>query len=61
MSSTPVTIEEWEAQKMCEGMLENLKRCSQHVLMEAKKKDQVMGGKVEARDQARFLMKGDFA
>lgn len=46
--------------KKCEDVLGNLKRCSERVVSESKKKDQVMGGKVEARDQARFLMKGHF-
>ena len=60
ISSAPITLEDWEVLKKCEDVLGNLKRCSERVVSESKKKDQVMGGKVEARDQARFLMKGHF-
>lgn len=55
ISRQPQTLEDWEVSQKCEKVLEGLRRCSERVLLEAKKKK---GSKV---GEERFMMKGDFS
>ena len=51
MAAQPITLEDWEVVQKCESMLDNLRKCSDRVLADAKAKTK----QVETRE-ARFLL-----